>query len=197
MKNLPPTLETERLILRPFTVSDAQRVKELAGDLRVYETTLNVPHPYEDGMAEQWIESHHTNFLDGKSVVLGIEKKEEKGIIGTVGLNADPKHKKAELVYWIGYPFWNKGYCTEAAEALLKYGIEELKYHKIAARYMEKNPASGKVMEKIGMKKEGVLVDEVFKDGEFHTLILYGKINTANKALERNSETLRASESLS
>jgi ribosomal-protein-alanine N-acetyltransferase len=57
---------------------------------------------------------------------------------------------------------------------------------------MEKNPASGKVMEKIGMKKEGVLVDEVFKDGEFHTLILYGIINTANKALERNSEPLRS-----
>jgi len=125
MKKHPPTLETERLILSPFSVSDAQRVKELAGDHRIYETTLNVPHPSEDGMAEQWIASHQTNFLSDKGLVLAIEKKEKEGIIGTVGLNADPKHKKAELVYWIGHPFWNEGYCTEEAEALLKYGLEE------------------------------------------------------------------------
>ncbi len=177
----PPILKTERLILRPFLISDAQRVKELAGDRRIYDTTLNVPHPYEDGMAEQWISSHQANFNSNRGLVLALTIKDKEGIIGTVGLNSNPNQKKAELVYWIGFPYWNKGYCTEAAKKIVDYGFSSLGYHKISARYMVNNPASGKVMEKIGMKREGILIDEEFKDGEFHTLVLYGIINPQTK----------------
>ena len=63
-----PTLETERLILRPFRLDDAKRVQLLAGRREIASTTLNVPHPYEDGMAEQWISTHESVFQAGRGV---------------------------------------------------------------------------------------------------------------------------------
>ena len=178
MKKYPPTLETDRLILRPFAIADTERVKELAGDKRIYETTLNVPHPYEDGMAEKWISSHLPQFYNDNGMNLAITLKENGDLVGAIGLGATKQHKRAELGYWIGVPFWSKGYCTEAAKAVVEYGFKILGYHKITSRHIESNLASGKVMEKASMSKEGRLIDEVIKDGTFHTLIVYGIINS-------------------
>ena len=63
--NVQPTLETERLILRPFDLSDGPRIQLLAGDESIASTTLNIPHPYEDGMAEEWIRTHQDEFEKG------------------------------------------------------------------------------------------------------------------------------------
>ncbi len=178
MKLHPPRLETDRLVLRPFAIADSERVKELAGHREVYETTLNIPHPYEDGMAEKWISTHLPQFYNGNGVNLAITLKGTGDLIGAMGLGAAKQHKRAELGYWMGVPFWNKGYCTEAARAVIEYGFRDLGYHKITSRHMESNPASGKVMEKSGMVKEGKLIDEVIKDELFHTLIVYGIINS-------------------
>lgn len=169
-----PTITTDRLILRPFQLSDAPRVMEQAGDRAIYEMTLNIPHPYEEGMAEQWIATHASNFYEGKGVTLAITLKEDATLIGAIGLVASPAHNRAELGYWIGVPYWGNGYCTEAAVALIEYGFETLGYHKVHAHYLAKNPASGRVMEKAGMTFEGELVDHVNKDGEYHTVRLYG-----------------------
>ena len=174
----PPTLETSRLILRPFAISDSERVRELAGAKEVYDTTLLIPHPYKEGVAEKWISSHAQQFYCGDGVSLAVIKKDSSDLIGSIGLAAFQKHKRAELGYWIGTPYWGNGYCTEAAKEIIRYGFEVLGYHKISSRHMEFNPASGRVMEKAGMQKEGLLIDEVMKDGKFHTLIVYGLINS-------------------
>ena len=98
--------------------------------------------------------------------------------VSVLSSNFISQHKRAELGYWIGVPFWSKGYCTEAAKAVVEYGFKILGYHKITSRHIESNLASGKVMEKASMSKEGRLIDEVIKDGTFHTLIVYGIINS-------------------
>jgi RimJ/RimL family protein N-acetyltransferase len=173
---LQETIYTERLVLRPFTLTDARRVKALAGDRRIYETTLFVPHPYEDGMAEAWISTHLACFYEGKGVVFAICLRNGL-LIGAVSLSRDGLFNRAELGYWIGVDFWNRGYCTEAVKALLEYGFKVLKYHKISARYFAGNHSSGRVMEKAGMVREGVLQDEVFKDGRYISVELYGILN--------------------
>ena len=93
-------------------------------------------------------------------------------------MGAAPRHNRAELGFWVGVSYWGNGYCTEAATAMIRYGFEVLGYHKVAARHMKCNPASGRILEKVGMRKEGTLVDEVIKDGAFHTLVVYGMINS-------------------
>ena len=114
---LQETIRTERLILRPFTLTDAPQVKALAGDQKIYETTLCVPYPYEDGMAESWIATHQRCFYEGLGVVFAICLT-ERTLVGAVSLTRDGLFNRAELGYWIGVGYWNRGYCTEAAKAL-------------------------------------------------------------------------------
>ena len=170
----PPTINTERLILRPFQISDADQVQTLAGAYEVYRTTLNIPHPYEDGMAEKWIASHASLFYDGRGVNLAITLKSDHTLIGAIGIGITKPHHRAELGYWIGVPYWGQGNCTEAAVAIIEYGFSELGLHKVTSRYMAGNPASGRVMEKAGMVREGTLRDELHKDGEFHDIVVFG-----------------------
>lgn len=73
-----PYIETERLILRPFNLEDAKKVQGLAGDIEIAKTTLHIPHPYEDGMAEEWISRHVEEYERGISLTLAITDKKEK-----------------------------------------------------------------------------------------------------------------------
>ena len=114
-----PTLETERLVLRPFEMGDAPRVQLLAGDRSVAATTKTIPHPYEDGMAEQWIGTHQDRFENGQEIVFAITRKDGGELIGAIGLTLNLTQENAEMGYWIGKPYWGRGYCTEAGRAVL------------------------------------------------------------------------------
>ena len=160
-----PIIETERLILRPFELSDSKRVQELSGDSKVAETTLNIPHPYEDGIAESWISTHKHNFNSGKSITYAIVIKDTKEVIGAIGLTISKIHRKAELGYWIGVPYWENGYCTEASQAIIEFGFKELNLNRIYARAMDSNIGSWRVMEKVGMKYEGTRRQDAIKNG--------------------------------
>ncbi len=173
-----PTLESNRLLMRPFSQTDANRVRELAGEYEVARYTEAVPHPYEEGEAERWIACQSEEFSRGTGATFAITLKENGSLLGAIGLIIATNHKKANIGYWIGKPYWSSGYCTEAAQVVIDYAFDELSIHRIYARHMAGNPASGRVMEKIGMKKEGELVDDMFRDGNFHTMIIYGMINS-------------------
>jgi ribosomal-protein-alanine N-acetyltransferase len=172
--NVQPTLETERLILRPFDLSDAPMVQLLAGDEAIASTTLIIPHPYEDGLAEEWIRTHPEAFEKGKFINFAIVLKVSGELIGAIGLTLNQEHVHAELGYWIGKPYWNQGYCTEAAREVIRYGFESLSLNRIHAMHLSQNPASGKVMRKIGMRYEGARRQHVLKWGSFEDVELYG-----------------------
>ncbi len=169
-----PTLETARLLLRPFTVADAPEVQRLAGDRDIASTTLNVPHPYEDGMAEQWIGTHQEKYERGELVNFAIVRRADNALMGAIGLRITPQYVHAELGYWLGKPYWNAGYCTEVAHAVVAYGFEVLGLHRLHASHMTRNPASGRVMQKIGMRYEGCSHQHVIKWGVFEDLAIYG-----------------------
>jgi ribosomal-protein-alanine N-acetyltransferase len=169
-----PFLETDRLLLRPFSLNDAIVVQKLAGDETIAATTLSIPHPYEDGMAEEWISTHQERFEKGEAVVFAITLRDGNTLIGAIGLEISPQHERAELGYWIGKPYWSKGYCTEAAEAILRFGFYKCKLLRIHAAHFSNNKASGRVMEKIGMKHEGRPRNHIKKWGRFEDLEIYG-----------------------
>ena len=169
-----PTIETERLILRPFTPDDAPELQRLLNDRDIAATTLNIPHPYEDGMAEEWIGRHQERFDKGEGVSFAITHREEGSFIGGIGLDINKEHENAELGYWIGKPYWNSGYCTEAARAVVRYGFEVLRLNRIHAAHMTRNAASGRVMQKTGMKHEGSQKQQIKKWGKFEDIERYG-----------------------
>jgi len=169
-------LTTSRLVLRPFDLADAPRLQELAGDRRVAATTVRVPHPYEDGMAEAFIEESRDACSAGRSCRLAIVKAEGNELIGTMGLEIEPEHARAELGYWIGVPYWGHGYATEAGQAMLRHGFETHQLNRIMGHCFAHNRASARVLQKLGMKLEGRLNQHVCKWGEFVDVELYATV---------------------
>lgn len=173
-----PTIKTERLLLRPLLISDGWEIRRMAGNSKVAENTLYMPFPYPEGVAEEWISTHSNEFFEKKQLVLGICRKEDKVLVGCIGLTLKIEIGNAELGYWIGEEFWNQGFATEAARAMIEYGFRSLNLHKIYAYYFSNNEASGSVMRKAGMEKEGYLREHVRHWGEYKDLLLYGILNT-------------------
>jgi len=173
-----PTLETQRLILRPFEPSDAPRVALLAGERDVARTTLALGHPYELSSAENWIATHPEGFEKGKQVAFAITLKNTHELIGAMGLALNLDQEIAELGYWIGKPYWSRGYCTEAARTVLHFAFTELRLNRVHAHHFSHNPASGRVMQKVGMRHEGHLRRHVKKWGEFFDVEAYGILHS-------------------
>ncbi len=188
MKTIP-ILHTERLTLRPFKLDDAADVKRLAGDKDIASTTCAIPHPYEDGMAEEWISSHASAFENGTEINFAIVHEDlttsnESILIGAISIKIDKTDKIGELGYWIGKPYWNCGYCTEAAKVILTYAFDVLKLKSIHAFYLKRNPASGRVLQKIGMHFEECFPKSVEKWGVLEDLVKYN-INNNTQQIHR------------
>lgn len=169
-----PTLDTERLVLRPFAMGDAASVQRLAGAREIADTTLNIPHPYRDGMAEAWIMTHKPMYRAGVLAAYAVTLRDTGELVGAVGLRLNAVHNHAELGYWIGHPYWGRGYCTEAARAVLVFGFYVLQLHRVHASHLTRNPASGRVMQKLGMKYEGRLRAHMRKWEQYEDIEKYG-----------------------
>jgi len=169
-----PVLHTPRLRLRAYAAADALDVQRLAGAKVVAATTASLPHPYPDGAAEAWIRLHSALWAARQELIFAITLKPAGQLVGSIGLVLHPAHEKAELGYWIGLPYWNQGYATEAARAVIDCGFRLLGLNRIEAHHMAVNPASGHVMGKAGMTREGFSPQALKKDGQLHDLVFYG-----------------------
>lgn len=167
-------LHSDHLILRPFELDEADRVRELAGDYDIAKTTLNIPYPYPEGAVLEWIRRMHEIANQGSQYSFAIVRKLDDELLGAISLGIVPEHKRAELGYWMGKPYWGQGYTTEAASRLLKFGFEDLDLNRVFAFAFSTNPASLRVMQKIGMTYEGTLVQHVLKWERYHDLVAYG-----------------------
>ena len=174
MKLKHPELRTARLTLRCLQEEDASDIKRLAGAKEIADTTLSIPHPYPLEAALEWISKYHKEFKDGTNLVFGITLTETGELCGTVGLTIEREHDRAELGFWTGLEYWNKGVCTEAAQAVLRHGFENLNLHRIFARHFAGNLASGKVMRKLGMKYEGWMRHHIRKQNHYEDIVCYG-----------------------
>jgi [ribosomal protein S5]-alanine N-acetyltransferase len=179
-----PVLRTGRLILRPLAIDDAPIVQKLAGERDVASTTRLIPHPYPPGMAEQWIAALPELYQKAEMINWGVAMQGGP-LLGTIRLTLNPVDNHAEMGYWIGKPFWNNGYCTEAARAVMVYGFDVLGLERIYANYLARNPASGRVLHKLGMQQEGLLRRHRRKFGRYEDLIVCGLLKTEYQKLKR------------
>jgi RimJ/RimL family protein N-acetyltransferase len=125
-------------------------------------------------MAEQWITHQQTEYAQGTLVNFAIVHTTEQALIGSIGIMLNPAHRQGHLGYWIGVPYWGQGYCTEAARAVLQFGFNQLDLHRVWAPHFKRNPASGRVMQKLGMQYEGCQREHYLYQGQFEDAMLYG-----------------------
>jgi RimJ/RimL family protein N-acetyltransferase len=171
----PEIVETPRLVLRPMAAADAPVVQKWAGDFEVADTALNIPHPYPDGLAEEWIAAQERGWCEGREAVFAIAARTDGTLMGAIGLaGIDARHRHAEMGYWVGRPFWNLGIATEAARGVLDFAFDTLDLERVFAHYFARNPASGRVLEKIGMVREGCLRSHVRQWGRPEDLVVCG-----------------------
>ncbi|MEP6690586.1 MAG: GNAT family N-acetyltransferase [Gemmatimonadaceae bacterium] len=179
-----PILRTLRLALRPFAAEDAPMVQRLAGAREIADTTLHIPHPYPDGAAEAWIASHRLAWESGNSASFAITDAASGALIGAVGLSIVAEHALAELGYWVAVPHWNRGYGTEAGRAVIALAFGELGLHRVQARHFLRNRASGRVMEKLGMRREGIFRDGMRRWGRFEDVEMRAILSSVAGAAE-------------
>ena len=176
---LAPKIVTERLVLRPLTAADAPDVARLAGRREIADTTISIPHPLSEEQARDWIAARTGRQNAGKETAFAVTLKDTGRLIGTVGLREiNREHSHAELGLWIGVDWWGQGYATEAARAVIGSGFEQLKLNRVYAHHMVRNPASGRVLERIGMKPEGLLRQCVRKWGVFEDVVIRAILRT-------------------
>lgn len=168
------TIVTNRLTLRPFTVADAAEVAGLANDRDIALNTLLIPHPYAIEDALQWFERQEKARSSGEGAEFAITLRDDGAIAGAIGLSLSDGGRRAELGYWIGRPFWRRGFATEAARAMLRFGFETLGVERIFAYHFARNTPSRKVLENAGLQHEGVLRKHTSKWGEPQDLWVWG-----------------------
>ena len=170
-----PALHGERITLRPFMRGDALAVYAYLSTPEIASTTANIDYPYPQGAAESWIQSHATEAAAGTSLTWAITLADDT-LIGAIGLHLTPQHARGEIGYWLGVPYWNQGYTTEAALLVTAYGFDTLRLHRVQATCLPRNVGSSRVMEKAGLTLEGVLRGYVQENGEFRDIAMYAKV---------------------
>lgn len=191
--NALPNLVTERLLLNQIQLSDIPDIVAYAGNLKIVENTRTMPHPYFEEDAIAWMHMAHQGFKAKNNYVFAIRSKADGHFMGGIGLTLEVPHQRAELGYWLAEKFWNQGYTTEAAKAMLTFGFEQLQLNKIIAVYLTTNGASGQVMEKNGMVKEAEFLEHDLKRGgdpetpEYVSLFQYRMLRREYESLKNRS----------
>jgi RimJ/RimL family protein N-acetyltransferase len=143
-------LLTERLHLRRPIEADASAIIAVAGDWEVARRLGRVPHPYTLEDFRVFIER-----VVPSEPTWAIVVRRSDELVGVIGLAPQGECRSAELGYYVGRPHWGQGLATEAAQAIVRFGLETMGYAKLTSRYHADNPASGRVLEKLGFKTVG------------------------------------------
>ena len=160
-------IRTDRLLLRRFQAADTEAYLELAGSRAVADTMISIPHPLPPAFAAAWLSTDTPARFAVCDRVSGC-------LIGAAELrDIDSEHHQAELSFWVGQPFWGCGYALEACAAVVTFGLDRLALNRIYAFHMARNPASGRVLGKLGMRQEGVLRQRVCKWGQFEDVLVW------------------------
>jgi ribosomal-protein-alanine N-acetyltransferase len=171
-------LTTDRLLLRPLEAGDFRAVHAYASDPEVVRFMDWGPNTLDDTTAflERMITS--VNASPRTQYPLAIEPAGEP-LAGVVELQIDSaEHRRADIGYVLGRAAWGKGYASEAAAAMLRFGFGELGLHKISATCDPDNLGSARVLEKIGMRREGVLRDHFLIRGQWRDRLLWAALRT-------------------
>ena len=168
-----PTLETDRLILRRMTMRDAADVFLYSKDEEVARHVLWSAQK-DISEAKEYLRYMARRYRNDEPSSWGIIEKKTGRLVGTIGYMAySEENNSAEVGYSLAKRLWNGGYMTEALARVIEYAFEAMDLNRIEAQHELQNPSSGRVMEKCGMRKEGVLRQRLYNKGKYVDVALY------------------------
>ncbi|ADN02712.1 GNAT family N-acetyltransferase [Spirochaeta thermophila] len=172
-------LTTERLLLRRFTLEDAPAVYETwARDPEVTRFLTWSPHASVE-KTRSFLEEAVRGYERDDQLMWAIVLKEPGSLIGSIGARVERAHRRAEIGYCLGRAFWNRGYMTEALREVVRFLFDEVGVVRVQALHFVGNPASGRVMEKAGMRYEGTLRSYLIKDDGAVDALMYAIVRDA------------------
>ena len=171
-----PRLVTPRLVLRRLTVEDADAMFAFLRDPRLTEF-VSWDHHASVERTVLYLMTVETAYRDGGLLEWAVTTRRGGRVVGTCGFTRfDPDHARAELGYTIGRRFSGRGYATEAAAEVVRFGFEELGLHRVEAQCAVGNAASARVLEKIGMTCEAVLAERASIRGRFCDVKMFARL---------------------
>jgi len=168
-----PELETESLLLRKLCRSDAADLFAYSSDPEVTRYVLWEPHR-SISETRDYLRYMRQLYRQGAPSSWAIVLKDENRVIGTIGFMWYAlENQSAEVGYSLSRAYWNRGYATQALSAVVRSAFQRLPLYRIEAQHDLRNPASGRVMEKCGFSREGVLRGRIVNKGEHIDIVLY------------------------
>ena len=175
-------LKTERLLLRPFKLSDVEDVFEYADDAEFAKYFPTIPVPYVRRDAEEFLAGAVLAPWETQPIfAIELDSK----IIGGISVKVDVRNETGELGYAIGRPYWGQGLVPEAGVAVVDWVFEEFALAKVHARADLRNVGSQRVMEKLGMTREGVLRSQSKRRGVRVDYVYYGLLREEWQEIKR------------
>jgi RimJ/RimL family protein N-acetyltransferase len=166
-------LHTARLVLDAVADADLPALATLAGDRRIADTMISVPHPLDVDAARAWLNRLRAGAASGEARHWALRDTAGAALLGMASLRAiDREHEEAELSFWVGVPAWGRGYATEAAAAVILHAFTTEGLNRLVAHHMVRNPASGHVLARLGFRREGLLRQRVRKWGVYEDVVL-------------------------
>ena len=179
-----PELETSRLVLRPLKMRDAKDIFAYASDPDVARYVLWEPHK-SIADTRNYIRYIRALYHRGLPASWAVTLRKSGQVIGTIGFMwYSDVNSAAEIGYSFSKAHWNMGYATEALRAVIGSVFRTLPVNRLEAQHDVRNPASGRVMEKCGMRKEGVLRQRIRNKGEFVDVALWSFLRTDLEPLD-------------
>jgi len=171
-----PVIELDRIILRDMRIDDVHDFLHYASakEVKLYVSDIDWPQTIEEATKEYmyWASLYSTR----SAIYWAIEHKKHKKLIGTCGFNYwNMHHHRGEISYDLSYEYWNKGYMTEAINAICDFAFERMDIHRLQATVLDFNIGSYRVLEKAGFKREGLLQGYGKVGGAFRDYYMYSK----------------------
>ena len=148
-------LNSPRLQLRAPQAGDVRAVMPLIGDYEVAKNLSSVPHPYSQGDWFELLERAQGGYARGTDFTFAVVRRSDNVLMGMCGAHWRDGGL-FEIGYWLGRPYWGEGFATEAARRVAAFAFHDLKVETLIAGYFADNPASGRVLAKLGFAPNGV-----------------------------------------
>jgi RimJ/RimL family protein N-acetyltransferase len=173
-----PYLETVRLQLRPLVEGDTVEIARYLNDCEVAEGLTYSPYPYTHDVAVGWLKNVAFASQQDQVLYWAIADGKMGQFMGIAGFSLHQEHDKAEMHYWLGRPYWNHGYATEAAKALILFIFSRAQMHRLEINHFTRNGASRRVIEKCGFVFEGESRACVKRFGRYEDVRFYGLLKS-------------------